>query len=278
MSQQWPLGGTSRSADGPFAAFGRHRGLLVELIRRDILGRYRGAHFGLLWSLLGPLMMLMIYTIAFGEILGSRWQRPASEAVPFGLVLFLGIMVHGFFAECLARAPRLIVDNGNYVKRIVFPLPILAWVVALSGLFHFAMNLLVFAVLCALIAGKFTPWIVTVPIVIAPLVIGSVAVVWLMSSIGVHVRDLSQAVPVVVTALLFLSSAIIPVDTLPPRYQVIFQLNPLTFFIDQVREVSLWGNAPDWAGLGIRYVLSIILLYACFAWFRSSSKGFADVI
>lgn len=274
-------GGRSRlllRAGAPFSALVQYRDLTRELVSRDILGRYRGASFGLLWSLLGPLMMLVIYTVAFGEILGARWNQAADSDVPFGIVLFLGIMVHGFFAECLARSPRLMVDNGNYVKRIVFPLHILPWTVMLSAGFHLLANLLVFAVLCALIVGTLSPWIVMAPVVLLPLALLAVAVGWLVSSLGVYIRDINQAVPVLVTALLFLSSAIVPVDALPERYQLVFKLNPLTFFIDQVREVALWGRPPDWLGLAWRGVASVVVLYATYGWFRVSSRGFADVI
>lgn len=262
----------------PFSALGKYRHLTRELTRRDVLGRYRGATFGLMWSLLGPLMMLVIYTVAFGEILGSRWRLANGGEAPFGIVLFLGIMVHGFFAECLARSPRLMLDNGNYVKRVVFPLPILSWTVVLSSGFHLLANLLVFSVLSIVIAGMFSFWIFLVPLVLLPLVLLTVAVSWITAAIGVYVRDINQAVPVVVTALLFLSSAIVPVDTLPEKYQLAFHLNPLTFFIDQVREVALWGRLPDWTGLAWRGLASILILYLAHAWFRVSSRSFADVL
>lgn len=262
----------------PFSALLQYRDLTRELVARDILGRYRGASFGLLWSLLGPLMMLVIYTVALGEILGARWVQASETEVPFGIVLFLGIMVHGFFAECLSRAPRLMVDNANYVKRVVFPLHVLPWTVMLSAGFHLLANLVVFAVLCALIVGTVSPWLVLAPLVLLPLALLGVAVGWLLSSLAVYIRDISQAIPVLVTALLFLSSAIVPVETLPPHFQVVFKLNPLTFFIDQVREVALWGRPPDWAGLAWRGLASVVVLYLAYAWFRVSSRGFADVL
>jgi lipopolysaccharide transport system permease protein len=187
-------------------------------------------------------------------------------------------MVHGFFAECLSRSPRLMVDNGNYVKRVVFPLHILSWTVVLSAGFHLLTNLVMFALLAKLLAGTFSPYIVLVPVVVLPLVLLTVAVSWLFSSLGVYLRDLHQAVPVIVTALLFLSSAIVPVEALPEPYRIVFQLNPLTFFIDQVREVALWGRLPDWSGLAWRGAASVVVLYLSYAWFRKSSRGFADVI
>lgn len=267
-----------RGVLGPFDALGQHGHLTYELTRREILGRYRGASFGLLWSLIGPLMMLVVYTVAFGKILGARWNLASGDTAAFGMVLFVGILTHGFVAECLSRSPRLMVENANYVKRVVFPLQLLSWTSALSALFHMAMNVVVFAVLNALLFNKFSPYIFLVPVVVLPLVLITVSLSWVFASLGVYLRDINQAMPVVVTAMLFLSSAIVPVETLSPGYQRIFRLNPLTFFIDQMREVALWGRLPDWEGLAIAMVCGLVALYASYAWFRFTSKGFADVL
>lgn len=270
--------GIRAALTGPFAALGRHHGLTRELTRRDILGRYRGANFGLLWSLIGPLMMLVIYTITFGEIMQGRWQKASGATADFGIVLFIGIIVHGFFAECFARSPRLMLDNVNYVKRVVFPLHVLPWSIVLSALFHLGMNLVVFVLLNVLFFGSFSPHIVFLPLVLAPLVMLTIAVSWVVASLGVYVRDISQAVPVIATGMFFLSSAIIPLEAVPPRYRIFFELNPLTFFIDQARNVALWNTMPDWVGLAKYTLIGLLAMYLAYAWFRVTSKGFADVL
>ena len=267
-----------RRLAAPFSPATTHFELTRELARRDVLGRYRGANFGLLWTVLGPLLMLVIYAVAFGEILGGRWQQTGASDVPFGLVLFLGITVHGLVAECLVRSPRLMIENANYVKRVVFPLHVLPWTVVLATAFHFMMQLGVFVVLAALVAGKLSPWLPMVVLVLVPLLLLTLATCLVLASIGAYLRDIGIVIPVVVTALLFLSSAIIPVETLLPKYQAVFMLNPLTFFIDQIRDVALWGNPPDWRGLGLRTVAGVVLLSLAHAWFRLSSRGFADVV
>ncbi len=263
---------------GPFRAFGRDRSLTAQLAWRDILGRYRGANFGLFWSLIGPLMMLAIYALAFGHILGSRWVRPEGEAANFAIVLFIGIIVHGFFAECVSRAPSLMQGNANYVKKVIFPLPVLPWAVVWSALFHMAMNLLVFVLLAGLVYGVFSWYIVLLPVVLAPLVMLTIAATWVISALGVYLRDIGQAVPVVVTGMFFLSSAIIPVESVPEQYRLVFHLNPLTFFIDQARNVALWQVLPDWQGLAAYAVGGLVAMYLAYGWFKLTSRGFADVL
>lgn len=266
------------SAAGPFDAWLRHRSLTWELAKRDVLGRYREASFGLLWSLISPFFMLMIYTLAFGYLLKSRWPGTSGNIADFSMLLFLGLIVHGFFADCLNRAPTLIVSSTNLVKRIVFPLQVLPWVMVMSALFHALANSLVFVVLNFALRGELAPTAPLLPLVLLPLAVAALGVGWLLSSLSVFLRDIGQITGLLATAMLFLSSAIIPVDTLPEHYQWVFRLNPLTFIIDQAREVAFWGRMPDWFGLGLYLAGALLFAYLGYAVFQKTRRGFADVL
>lgn len=262
----------------PFSAFGRHWSLTRELTKRDVLGRYRGASFGLLWSVLSPFLMLLVYTVAFGSIFKSRWPQQVEGGPDYTLILFVGLIVHGFFTECLSRAPGLIVGNPSYVKRVVFPLEVLPWPMLISAFFHLLMNT---GVLVLIHVARFgpPPWsVVLFPVVLLPLALLGAGIGWLFASLGVYLRDISQITGVLSAALLFISSAVVPVDSLPPQYQFVFRLNPLTFIIDQARNVALWGLQPDWQGLGLYALASLLFCYVAYAWFRATRSGFADVL
>ena len=192
------------SIDGPFSAWTRHRSLTLELSRRDILGRYRGASFGLLWSLISPFFMLIVYTLAFGYILKARWPGTSGNTADFAMLLFLGLLTHGFFAECLVRAPSLISANANLVKKIVFPLEVLPWTVVLSAMFHALTNILVFIALNLILRGEVQWTLVLWPLVLAPLALVALGTVWLLSSLSVFLRDIAQITGVLATAMLFL--------------------------------------------------------------------------
>jgi lipopolysaccharide transport system permease protein len=186
--------------------------------------------------------------------------------------------VHGFFAECLIRAPQLVLANPNFVKRVIFPLDVLPWSMILSASFHAVINMLVFAVLHAITAGP-PPWtIVLFPVVLVPLAILAAGLAWFLASLGVYLRDINQIMGVVATAMLFLSSAIVPVDALPERYRWLFEINPLTFIIDESRNVALWGVLPDWRGLGVYTLVALATLCLGCRWFRATRAGFADVL
>ena len=269
---------TAITLAGPFDAWLHHRSLTLEMTKRDVLGRYREASFGLLWSLISPFLMLLIYTLAFGYIMKSRWPGTTGNIADYSMLLFIGLIVHGFFAECMNRAPSLIVGNPNLVKRIVFPLQVLPWMAVLSALFHAFANSLVFTLLNLAMRGEIAPTLPLLPLVLLPLAVAALGVGWLLSSLSVFLRDIGQMTGVLATAMLFLSSAIVPVDALPAKYQLVFRLNPLTFIIDQAREVAFWGRMPDWYGLGLYLAGALLFAYAGYAVFQKLRPGFADVL
>lgn len=258
--------------------FGKHRSLTFELTQREVLGRYRGASFGLLWSLISPFLMLLVYTLAFGYLMKGRWPGSTGSTADFALILFAGLTVHGFFAECFTRAPQLIIANTGYVKRVVFPLDILVWSMTFSGLFHLIMNMVVLLIMFFCIKGSIYPTALLLPVVLLPLVIFTAGVGWIVSALGVYLRDIGQIAGVVATAMLFLSSAIIPVETVPESYRIIFELNPLTFIINQVREVVIWGRYPDWTGLGFYTLIACTVAICGHRFFKKLRMGFADVL
>ncbi|WP_323374193.1 ABC transporter permease [Frateuria sp. STR12] len=273
-----PVEQKQRRWEGPFAALVRHRSLTWELSKREVLGRYRGASFGLAWSVISPFMMLGVYAFAFGAVLKSRWPHEAGGDHPYAVILFVGLILHGFFAECLTRAPTLVVANPNFVKRVVFPLDVLPWPMVFSALFHALTNFIVLILLMVALERRLPATIVLLPVIMAPFALLTLGLSWLLASLGVYFRDISQIMPVLASALLFLSSAIIPVSILTPGLQTLFHLNPLTFFIDQARMVALAGTAPDWDGLALATLVGAVMAWLGHAWFMATRRGFADVL
>lgn len=265
-------------AFGPFDALTRHGALTWALAQRDVLGRYRGASFGLLWSLISPLMMLLIYTFAFGTVMGARWPEVESGGASFSIVLFAALIVHGFFAECLTRSPMLVAGQPNFVKKVVFPLDVLPWPLVLSAAFHAMANLAVFLVLQALMDGAVQVTALLFPLVLLPLLLLALAVTWCFASLGVYLRDIGQVLPLVSVALLFLSSAMVPPSAVPENYAWVFGLNPLSFIMDQSRAVLVRGVAPDFAGLGVYAAVAFVLAATARMMFLRLRRGFADVL
>ena len=257
----------------------RHRNLIATLTRREVIGRYRGSLMGVAWSFFHPVIMLLVYTFVFSFVFKARWGANTSESkTDFAIILFAGLIVHAIAAECLMRAPSVIASNANYVKKVVFPLEILPVVTLCSALFHGLVSLGV--LLGALLFSKGAIPITTLalPVVLLPFFLMILGATWACASLGVFMRDLGQAMGIIVTVMLFLSPIFYPTSAVPGEFRTLFQLNPLTFFIEQAREVLIWNRWPDWVGIGEVGLVGCLVAWGGFWWFQKTRKGFADVV
>ncbi len=261
------------------ASLWRNRSLIIQMGKREVIGRYRGSVMGLAWSFFHPVIMLVVYTFVFSVVFNARWGVGNEESkASFAIILFVGMIVHGLFAECVNRSPGLILSNVNYVKKVVFPLEILPWVAMGSALFH-AMISLAVLLIAQLIVNFSLPWTaVFFPLVILPLLIATMGFAWILSATGVFVRDIAQTTGIITTVLLFVSPVFYPVSALPKEYQGWLLLNPLTFVIEEARNVLIWGRMLDWTGCALSFIVGLIIAWAGFWWFQKTRKGFADVL
>jgi lipopolysaccharide transport system permease protein len=257
----------------------KNRQLIIQMGKREAIGRYRGSAMGIAWSFFNPILMLTIYTVVFSGVFNARWGiNPNETKVDFAITLFMGLIIHGIFAECINKAPSLITANPNYVKKVIFPLESLSWISLSSALFHAAVSLSVLA--AAQIAfHKFIPFsAILLPLVILPLILGTLGLSWLLASLGVYLRDVTQVTGMFTTMMLFGSAVFFPISALPDRYQFWLQINPLAVIIEQSRRVFIFGLQPEWPLLIWMYIIGLLLAWGGFAWFQKTRKGFADVI
>lgn len=260
------------------ASLWRNRGLTHALIKREVIGRYRGSTLGILWSFFNPIFMLSVYTFVFGFVFKSRWVGGSDSTAEFALVLFSGLIVFNLFSETLTRAPSLILANANYVKKVVFPLEILTVVALGAAFFHATISIGVWLIFYSLFLNLPPLTAFLLPIIIFPLLIFTIGLSWLLASLGVYLRDVGQFIGLFVTALMFLSPVFYPISALPKELQPLLLINPLTLVVEQVRDVLIWGRQPDWELYSIYCVFSFTVAWLGFAWFQKTRKGFADVL
>jgi len=256
----------------------RHRTLILLLAKREAVGRYHGSVLGLLWSFFHPLLMLVAYTFVFSIVFKARWGMADESGTQYALVLFAGLMVFSLVAECLNRAPNLVMHNANYVKKVVFPLEILPWVALGSALFHMFISFIVWMVFYVLVLGVPPITVVFFPLVLVPVALTIMGLSWLLASLGVFLRDVSHIIGIIMSVMLFLTPIFYPMSILPAHVQKLLVLNPLAFAVEQTRDVLIWGHMPHWHGLGIFLLVSIAIAWAGFAWFQRTRRGFADVL
>lgn len=274
MGQQYPA-----SMRAMVESLWRHRALVLQLARREILRRYRGSLLGLAWSFLHPLLMLAVYTFVFSVVFEARWGAGDDKGrAGFAIILFAGLIVHALFSECLNRAPSLILSSPAYVKKVVFPLEILPFVAIGVALFNASIGFAVLLAAQSVLFGGLSWTVIFIPVVLAPLTLAILGLTWLLAAISVYLRDIAQSVGVVTTTLLFLSPIFYPAAALPEPYRGLLHLNPLTFVIEQARSVLIWGQPPDWGGFALYSAASLLAAWGGFWWFQRTRTGFADVV
>lgn len=274
-----PHQGHPASLAAMFKSCWHNRSLIWQMTRREVVGRYRGSLMGIAWSFFNPLLMLIIYTFVFSVVFKARWGVGGEESrTDFAIILFVGMIVHGLFAECINRAPGLILSNVNYVKKVVFPLEILPWIALGSALFYSMVSTFVL-LLAQLIINHSLPWTcLFFPLVLVPLIFAAMGFAWFLAALGVYVRDIGQITGIFTTVLTFISPVFYPVSALPKDFQSLLRLNPLTLIIEESRKVLIFGQLPDWISLGISLFLGVLIAVSGFWWFQKTRKGFADVL
>lgn len=256
-----------------------NRSLIVQMTRREVIGRYRGSIIGIAWSFFQPLLMLAVYTFVFSVVFQAKWGGGlVDRKVNFAIILFSGLIVHTLFAECVNRAPGLILNNVNYVKRVVFPIEVLPVVALGSAIFHLGVSL--FILLAAMVVSGLGFYFTSLylPLILFPLVLITLGISWLMAALGVYLRDLGHAVVIITMIMLFMSPVFFPLTAVPEQLRAVLYLNPLTFAIEQVRRVLIWGVSPSWSWLIVYSGLSLFVAWAGFWLFQRTRKGFSDVV
>jgi len=257
-----------------------HRHVTGQLAWREIMGRYRAARLGLLWSILTPLLMLVVYTFVFSVIFQSRWNPAADESkARFALTLFCGLLVWTVFAEVVARAPMLVVFNPNYVKKVIFPLEVLTVATLGGALFNLLVGLGVWAVGLAVFEWRLPPvTLLYFPAVLAPVCLLTLGVTWVLASLGVFIRDIGPAVQVALQLLFFGTPIFYRIEVVPEPYRSIMYLNPLTQAVEAARRVMMLGQPPEWAGWVLSLAASAAAALLGYAFFMKSKRAFADVL
>ncbi|MFA7316221.1 MAG: ABC transporter permease [Sulfuricella sp.] len=252
-----------------------NRYLLGQLVKRDVLLRYRGAMFGVLWIFLSPLLMLGIFAFVFGHIFQARWPQQ-QEGLPFWLVLYSGLIVFNIFAEAVSRSPSAVRSYPSYVKKIIFPVDILPLVPLGAGLVHGAFN---FLILLAALAwtGNLHGQALLFPLLLIPVLLLALGFSWFLAAWGVFIKDMTQIVPLFVQMLMFLSPVFYPVSAVPEVLRPIYLHNPLGAVIEAGRAAAL-GTSIPWTPWITALVVGLVASILGYAFFQHSRDEFADAL
>jgi len=253
--------------------------MIKQFAWREVVGRYKGTYLGLVWSLLNPLLTLAVYTVVFGVVLKAKFG-PAAEAgtAQFALALFCGIIIYNVFSVCVSKAPSAIYEQPNLVKKVVFPLEILPVAMLAASIVNAGFGLAILIPALLIFSPNLSSTIYMFPLVLLPLCALSLGVAWFLASIGVFIRDVGQAIVILLQLLFFASPVIYPLSAAPGVFQIILRLNPLTTILEDARRTLIWGQSIEWPWWFAVTIVSLIVMQSGYVWFMKSKRVFADII
>ena len=257
-----------------------YRELILQLTRREITQRYRGAYLGFLWPFLTPLFMLLIYTFVFSIVFQARWGHPnaSQNLVQAALTIFAGLIPFTVFSEVMNNASRLIIAVPNYVKKVAFPLEIFPVISLGAALFHSLISLGVLLIGIVIWQQSLSPMVLLLPLAYLPLLLLLLGLGWFLAALGVYVRDMQHSMTLIVQVLFFMSPIFYPVSAVPEHFRLILYLNPLTTILDGFRRILLWHQPLSWPLWALWSAMGIVVAVLGFVWFIKTKDGFADVI
>lgn len=259
--------------------FSLHKNLLIALVKRDITARYRGSWLGLMWSVLNPVLLLLVYYFVFTHVFKARLpQLYDGRDIAFSGFIFSGLIVYFLFSEVLTRAPSIIQDNANYVKKVVFPLEIIPLVTVLSAAFNFCIAFVVLQGFLLVSGEGLKLASLVFPLIALPYLLFLLGIAWFVSALAVYIRDVTYVVGFIATAMMFLSPVFYPPEIVPESFRVLMFYNPLTYFIESFRMSVVAGVIPPADFMLIPAAIGTTVCAAGYAFFQRVRSGFADII
>jgi len=261
----------------PFRSIATHRRLISSMVRRDILARYRGSFGDVFWTVLNPLLLMATYFFVFGIVLRTRFAGDSSRT-GFALYFLAGFLSWLGMSEAVGRAPSVVLEYRNLVKKLVFPLEILPITHVLAGLVSSLFAMAIYVVALIAIRGGLPATVLWLPAILIPQVLFTLGLCWFLAATGAFVRDLAQVIGFLLTLWFFITPICYPESQLPPEAFWFLKKNPLFVIVHAYRAIFLEARPPDFYALGKLWLVAIVTFVFGYAWFRKLRKSFADVI
>lgn len=261
----------------PFDVIWRNHSLIRTMVRRDLMSRYRGSFGGALWTILNPLLLMVTYFFVFGVVLEARFSQDPSRS-GFALYFLAGMLPWMAFSEAVGRAPTVMLEHRNFVKKLVFAVETLPVNLVTSGLVTEGIALVLFMAALFLVRGAVPAAVVWLPLIVIPQVLFTAGLAWFLAALGVFVRDLGQIIGFVLTLWFFLTPICYPETSLPAEVAGVLKYNPVNALVRGYRAIFLEGHAPAFGATWKLWLLGIVTFVLGYAWFYKLRKSFADVI
>lgn len=267
----------------PFKSIVKNRELLKQLVRRNLLCRYQGTTLGIIWNFLQPMVLLAVYTFAFGLVFHSQWVdvsagNLADKKFSYSVVVFCGMTVYNIFSDVVTSSPSLFTSNPNYIKKVIFPLEILPIAQVITSMISNLIWLFILLVGAAIFAESLSWTMLLLPLIWVPYIIMMTGVSFILASLGVFFRDLAQMCMLITQIAYLMTPIFYSPEMVPTEIQIVLKINPIAWFVSETRAIFIFKQLPNFGVLGILFCISIIIFYAGYCCLLKTEKGFADVL
>ena len=261
----------------PLRVIAQNRRLIRSMARRDILARYRGSFGDVFWTVLNPLLLMATYFFVFGVVLRARFGADRSST-GFALYFLAGMLPWLAFSEPAGRAPYVVLEHRNFVKKLIFPLETLPVNQVVSGLVTEIFAAAVFLAALLVIRHSVPLTVIWLPLLLMPQLLFTLGICWFLAALGVFVRDLGQIMGFLLTLWFFITPICYPESGLPANALFLLRKNPMFVLVRGYRAILLEGHAPESLPLLKLWLVAILVFLLGHAWFYKLRKSFADVI
>jgi len=260
----------------PLQTIVRNRSLIRTMVRRDVLGRYRGAFGGAFWTVLNPLILMLTYFFVFGVVLRTHFPNDPSRS-GFVLYFLAGMLPWLAVSEAVGRAPTVMIEHRNFVKKLVFPVETLPINLVTAGLVSEIFGVALFLLASYLARGYVPASIIWLPVLLVPQILLTAGICWFLAALGIFVRDLAQINGFLLTLWFFLTPICYPETSLPAPALRVLSKNPMFVLVRGYRAL-LEGRAPAFGAYWKLCVVAGVVFILGHAWFYKLRKSFADII
>lgn len=254
------------------------RELIRAVVRRELAARFRGSILGWLWAIFGPLLMLTVYTFIFSSAIGLRSSAASHGVTNYSLQIFVGLIVFNLFSEVAYRAPALLHENANFIKKSIFPSETLAWTATIRAVVYAGISFAVLIFFEILLTHWLPPTLLLLPLVLAPFFMFLLGVSWFLMALGSFTRDVTHLMASIVPVFMFATPIFYSVNDAPKGMQIVLRCNIIGDYVEMVRDLVLLDKLPS-PPLYIGTVLvSLLLFRASYRFFMRYKSVFVDVI
>jgi len=250
-----------------------YRELFLLLAWRDILVRYKQTVIGVAWSVLRPLLTMIVFTIVFG-----RLAKMPSEGVAYPILVYAAILPWQFFSNTVNEGGNSLISNASMISKVYFPRIIVPTTAMIVSLIDFLISIFILSILMVWFRHVPTWKVVFIPLFLGLAAIAALGITYMISALNVKYRDFRHVLPFIVQFGLFISPVGFSSTVVPHDWRLIYSLNPMVGVIDGFRWAIVGNTDMYWPGFCLSVGLAALLLVTGFGFFRRMEREFADVI